>query len=258
MQGNLDPVALLSAEVLEETRRLVKSSGLALCVQSGPRHHQGNAAGPRGDGCGLVRTAERPGSGRGKKVAVVPMNLGGPGQPGCGAALPEEPVPRPAIIAAPGRCAALANFISRRRAPVAREIYALGGARPCSQHRSPARRLQGRWRHWNGALFHSDAVLAPFSAETAERSNFDPDEIVLLPLYPQYSVSTTGSSVKHGRLRRGTRSSGADAPGLLLSDRTRFIEAVTELVRPALDKAAVRKARPVLRPRSSETPGSRR
>src|SRR5205085_1270088 len=37
----------------------------------------------------------------------------------------------------------------------------------------------------------------PFADETARQvAAFGPDEIVLLPLYPQYSTTTTGSSVK--------------------------------------------------------------
>ncbi len=46
----------------------------------------------------------------------------------------------------------------------------------------------------------------PFSIETArEVRQWDPDETILLPLYPQFSTTTTGSSLAAWRDAAATR-----------------------------------------------------
>jgi ferrochelatase len=51
----------------------------------------------------------------------------------------------------------------------------------------------------------------------AEVASFAPDEVVLLPLYPQYSATTTGSSLK--AWNETYKGSGRQTSRLLLSDR---------------------------------------
>jgi ferrochelatase len=92
----------------------------------------------------------------------------------------------------------LARWIARRRAPKAAAHYAeLGGSSPLL----PLTERQGR--ALENALrprVDAQAVIAmrywhPFTGEAVRRIEaLKPDEIVLLPLYPQYSFATTGSS----------------------------------------------------------------
>ena len=134
-----------------------------------------------------------------KRIAVVLFNLGGPDSPGAVRPFLFNLFNDPAIIrlSAPIRWL-LARLISWRRAPIARAIYEeIGGASPlleltCAQATALQAALdqEGKarvfiaMRHWH-----------PMSDQTAaEVAAFKPDEIVLLPLYPQYSTTTTGSS----------------------------------------------------------------
>jgi ferrochelatase len=80
----------------------------------------------------------------------------------------------------------------------------------------------------------------PMSDEAAKRvAAFQPDQIVLLPLYPQFSTTTTASSV-------GAWNKSAGAAGITATTRTLccyprepgLIEAQCSLIAPALDEAA--------------------
>ncbi len=135
------------------------------------------------------------------KRAVVLFNLGGPDGPDAVQPFLFNLFNDPAIIGAPGPIRwALAKFISSRRAPVAREIYAhLGGGSPLLSHtRDQAEGLAARlqedgietrvfvaMRYWHPMI---DATVAEVKA-------WAPDQVVLLPLYPQFSTTTTGSSL---------------------------------------------------------------
>ena len=91
----------------------------------------------------------------------------------------------------------LAALIAARRARGAAEIYEkIGGGSPMLPNtEAQARALEGGAgrRH---QMLHRDALLA--SADRRDRrarsTAWRPDEVVLLPLYPQYSTTTTGSS----------------------------------------------------------------
>ncbi|MEK9725618.1 MAG: ferrochelatase, partial [Rhodospirillaceae bacterium] len=149
------------------------------------------------------------------RVAVVLFNLGGPDSPGAVRPFLFNLFNDPAIIGLPGIARwPLAQLISRRRAPVAREIYAhLGGKSPLlelteAQAAALKTALHGDdevevfvcMRYWHPM---SDAAAAAVKA-------FDPDEIVLLPLYPQFSTTTSASSLKGWD--RAARRAGLDAP----------------------------------------------
>lgn len=136
-----------------------------------------------------------------KRVAVVLFNLGGPDSLEAVEPFLFNLFSDPAILRVPGLLRGfLARAISRRRAPVAKEIFAkMGGASPILKETlSQAYVLETRlapasdsvrvfiaMRHWH-----------PRAAQTAEAvAAYKPDEIVLLPLYPQFSTTTTASSL---------------------------------------------------------------
>lgn len=148
-----------------------------------------------------------------RKIAVVLLNLGGPDT--------QEAV-RPflfnlfadkAIIRLPWPARmALATLISTTRAKSARANYALmgGGSPLLPETRKQADALQARLTADLAGdevrIFIAMRYWKPFTAETArDVAAFAPDEVILLPLYPQFSTTTTGSSIEAWRAAyRGT------------------------------------------------------
>ncbi len=136
------------------------------------------------------------------KLAVVLFNLGGPDSPEAVEPFLRNLFTDPAIISLPGIVRMpLGRFIAKRRAPVAREIYAkLGGYSPIleetqAQARALERVLAGRGVE--AKAFVAMRCWHPFSDGAAKAvKDWGPDRIVLLPLYPQYSTTTTASSLK--------------------------------------------------------------
>jgi protoporphyrin/coproporphyrin ferrochelatase len=134
-----------------------------------------------------------------KKIAIVLFNLGGPDTPAAVAPFLENLFSDPRILRVPNFIRPwLARFIAKRRAPIAAEIYAqLGGGSPILPNTvAQAQALTAAladcgmvktficMRYWHP---RSDAVVR-------ELLEFAPDELVLLPLYPQFSTTTSGSS----------------------------------------------------------------
>ncbi len=153
------------------------------------------------------------------KIAVVLFNLGGPDGPDAVQPFLFNLFNDPAIIGLPNPFRwLLAKLISKRRAPTARAIYDhIGGKSPLLELTAAQATALGEqlnadlgddrtarvfvaMRYWHPM---SDAVVADVAA-------FGPDEIVLLPLYPQYSTTTTGSSVKEWH--RAAAAMGLQAP----------------------------------------------
>ncbi|AMW34460.1 ferrochelatase [Haematospirillum jordaniae] len=137
-----------------------------------------------------------------KRLAIVVFNLGGPDRPEAVKPFLFNLFNDPAIIGAPKPVRwLLAKFISSRRAPVAREIYEhLGGKSPLlEQTRSQADALEKALADMADTVkvFVAMRYWHPMTAETVHAvKDFSPDQIVLLPLYPQYSSTTSGSSLK--------------------------------------------------------------
>jgi ferrochelatase len=136
------------------------------------------------------------------RVAVVLFNLGGPDSPDAVEPFLRNLFSDPAIVRLPAILRLpLARYIARRRAPLAREIYAkIGGRSPILEEtQAQARALESALAA-NGVeakAFVAMRCWHPFSDGAAEAvKNFAPDRIVLLPLYPQYSTTTTASSFK--------------------------------------------------------------
>jgi len=136
-----------------------------------------------------------------KRVAVVLLNLGGPDHLKAVQPFLFNLFNDPAIIGLPRPLRWLvAKLISYRRAPVAREIYAnLGGCSPLlSNTYKQAAALEKKLANLGEVrVFVSMRYWHPMSDKTAiDVNHFKPSQIVLLPLYPQFSITTAGSSLK--------------------------------------------------------------
>jgi ferrochelatase len=138
-----------------------------------------------------------------RRVAVVLFNLGGPDGPSDVRPFLQNLFRDPAIIAAPGPIREfLAWLISTTRAKSARANYALmGGGSPllggtfkqaeALEVALAAARPDIRWR-----IVVAMRYWRPFvPVAVAEVRAWSAQEIVLLPLYPQFSTTTTGSSL---------------------------------------------------------------
>lgn len=92
----------------------------------------------------------------------------------------------------------LARLIANRRSKHVAHHYAeIGGCSPILEHTSrQAAALEAALRREIDArVVVAMRYWRPFTAEAvAEMEKFAPEEVVLLPLYPQYSRTTTGSS----------------------------------------------------------------
>ena len=131
------------------------------------------------------------------KTAVVLFNLGGPDSPEAVQPFLQNLFSDPAIIAAPAPIRwLLARLISRRRAPVAQKIYAeLGGRSPLLPNtEAQAKALQDALGD-ETKIFIAMRYWHPLVEETAKVVKaWSPERVVLLPLYPQFSTTTTQSS----------------------------------------------------------------
>ncbi|HXS05827.1 MAG TPA: ferrochelatase [Rhizomicrobium sp.] len=136
------------------------------------------------------------------KLGIVLFNLGGPDSPEAVEPFLRNLFSDPAIISLPGLLRLpLARFIAWRRAPLARAIYAhIGGRSPIlAETERQARALEVAL---NGPQLEAKAVIAmrcwhPFSDQAAASLKaFGAERIVLLPLYPQFSTTTSASSLK--------------------------------------------------------------
>ena len=170
------------------------------------------------------------------------MNLGGPDSLEAVRPFLANLFSDPAIIGLPGLLRLpLAHLIAWRRGPVARDIYArLGGRSPLlANTEAQARALEGAlgpgyrcfvaMRYWH-----------PMSIETVRAvAEWTPDEIVCLPLYPQFSTTTTASSLV--MWRGAAARQGLSRPTRIVCCYPReqgFVEAIVGLIRPALEAAS--------------------
>ena len=178
------------------------------------------------------------------RLAVVLFNLGGPDRPDSIQPFLFNLFNDKAIIGAPGPIRfLLAHFISKKRAPVAKEIYEhIGGKSPLLDlTRDQAAALEQ-------ALSGADEVKTfiamrywhPMSPEVAlDVKDFAPDEVILLPLYPQFSTTTSGSSIADWH--RSAKAAGLTAPTRTLCcypTETGWVDAVADLTAKAYDEAA--------------------
>ncbi len=97
----------------------------------------------------------------------------------------------------------LAKLISNRRAPVAKKIYEeLGGSSPIlkltkEQSNALEKKLNQTQTEDEYKCFIVMRCWHPRAKEVIKDVQlYDPNEIILMPLYPQYSAATSGSSIK--------------------------------------------------------------
>jgi ferrochelatase len=135
------------------------------------------------------------------KKAVILFNLGGPDSLSAVEPFLFNLFNDPAIISLPSIFRfPLAKFISKRRTPVAKAIYAeMGGKSPIleeTQAQADAIEQNLRNEPDEYKCFIVMRCWNPRAAETIKKvKKFNPAQIILLPLYPQYSNATSGSSI---------------------------------------------------------------
>ncbi len=132
------------------------------------------------------------------KTAVVLFNLGGPDSLEAVQPFLENLFNDPDIFKLPFQ-KSLARFISKKRAPKVQKEYALiGGKSPLSMWTEKQRsllELSLRNLGFECSVFAAMRYWHPLTQDVTkavEQGNYE--HIILLPLYPHYSVSTTGSS----------------------------------------------------------------
>jgi ferrochelatase len=173
--------------------------------------------------------------------AVVLMNLGGPDSLTAVRPFLYNLFSDPAIIGLPALLRLpLAWVIAARRARVARRIYAqLGGASPLfanteAQAEALEAELGVEYRCFIAMRYWHPLTAAAVGAVKA----WQPEEIILLPLYPQFSTTTTASSFEAWRVE-------AMRQGLVCKTRAvrsypvaeGFVAALAALVAGTLDVA---------------------
>ena len=173
--------------------------------------------------------------------AVVLMNFGGPDSPDAVRPFLYNLFRDKAIIRLPAPLRLpLAALIASRRAPTARQIYAqLGGASPIlantqAQAEALERELGDGYRCFIAMRYWHPLTAAAVS----EVGRWAPDEIVLLPLYPQFSTTTTESSL--AVWRREAKRQRIDVPTRRIRsypDASGFIAALAAATGDALDAA---------------------
>lgn len=133
------------------------------------------------------------------KLAVVLFNLGGPKNIDGVEPFLRNLFSDPAIISLPAPFRFwLARFIAKRRAPTAAAIYqAIGGGSPILRETETQAKALQQALGDETRVFIAMRYTPPFAADTVRAlQQYQPDHIILLPLYPQYSKTTSGSSIR--------------------------------------------------------------
>jgi ferrochelatase len=138
------------------------------------------------------------------KKAIILFNLGGPDKIENVEPFLFNLFNDPAILNLPTILRyPLAKLISNRRAPVAKKIYEeLGGSSPIlklTKEQSSALeiKLNQSQEEDKYKTFIVMRCWNPRAKDVVKNVQlFNPDEIILMPLYPQYSAATSGSSIK--------------------------------------------------------------
>jgi ferrochelatase len=179
-----------------------------------------------------------------RKTAIILFNLGGPDSIEAVRPFLFNLFNDPAIItlSKPVR-KFLAGRISKKRAPIASEIYKrMGGKSPILENtKAQAQALEASLSgHGQVKTFIAMRYWHPFSDETVQAvKDYAPNHIILLPLYPQYSTTTTGSSFVDWD--RAAKAAGLNVPTSKVCcypAHPEFIHAHAQLIRTYYDQAA--------------------
>ena len=171
--------------------------------------------------------------------AIVLMNLGGPDSLDAVRPFLFNLFSDPAIIGLPAALRLpLAWIVAARRAPFARRIYAhLGGGSPLLANTEAQARALEAVLGAGQRCFVAMRYWHPLTAETVQHVlDWGADEVLCLPLYPQYSTTTTGSSVAVWQDEAARQ--GLDCPARVVCSYpvlAGFVEAIAGLIARALD-----------------------
>ncbi len=180
----------------------------------------------------------------GRKTAVILFNLGGPDQPSAVQPFLFNLFNDPAIIGLPNPFRRLlASVISKRRAPTAQKIYdEIGGKSPILENTAAqAQALEATLQsHGQVKIFTVMRYWHPMADAVAKQvKDYAPEHIILLPLYPQFSTTTTGSSF--GDWARAARAAGLCVPTSRICcypQHPEFVTAHAQLIRTYYQEAA--------------------
>jgi ferrochelatase len=181
-----------------------------------------------------------------KKIAIVLFNLGGPSDQDAVKPFLFNLFSDPAIIGLPQPLRYLvAKLISSRRTPIAKEIYMkMGGGSPIlknteDQADALINELSIRDEGNIYRAFIAMRYWKPFTQEAVkEVKDFAPDQIILMPLYPQFSTTTTASSIQDWQTC--SRDNALNVPTTTICcypQNDGFINSVSRATREAYDKA---------------------
>ena len=134
------------------------------------------------------------------KKAVILFNLGGPDRLESVEPFLFNLFNDPAIISIPSIFRyPLAKFISKKRAPIAKNIYKeIGNKSPILElTQDQAMSLENNLsKKGDYKCFVAMRCWHPRASDVIKKvREYNPEEIILLPLYPQFSASTSGSSI---------------------------------------------------------------
>jgi ferrochelatase len=169
------------------------------------------------------------------KIAVVLFNLGGPDGPADVEPFLRNLFSDKAIIRSPLPIRFLVSrLISKSRAPLARQNYAkMGGGSPLlAETRGQADALNAEFkrRGVDAKCFIAMRYWKPYAASAvSEVTAWGPTKVVLLPLYPQFSTTTTASSLRSWKAAGGPSGIAVccypDAPKFIQAHADKLLEA---------------------------------
>lgn len=183
-----------------------------------------------------------------KKTAVILLNLGGPSslkevKPFLFRLFSDK-----AIIRLPNPLRwIIAKIISIKRENTAKEIYVrMGGSSPIlSQTIMQKNALIEELSDKKTNIFISMRYSEPFARDGVKKvAEFHPDQVLLLPLYPQFSTTTTASSVENVKceLKRSGFEGLVKTIGCYSTNKD-FIKAHLDLIKKTLEKVKSKKYR---------------
>lgn len=174
------------------------------------------------------------------KTAVILFNLGGPDSLEAVEPFLFNLFNDPAIIGAPSLIRRLlARFISKKRGPVARDIYAqIGGKSPLVEETDRQARALEQALGDGYRVFVAMRYWHPFAAQALQEARqWGAERVVLLPLYPQFSTTTSRSSLREWRKLAADWSVPTEAV-CCYPDEKGLVSAIADLIRPGYAEAS--------------------